>query len=171
MYSIVQHSTVPLVTLVISGILGVIASSLPGASSFGQILAVVSLLLVGLAIVIEVIAAIVAKLEYSVSKIMLDDTSLRVVSGIFNKEEVAIPFRRIESVEIKQGMLHQMMHVGHVVVSTITDFEMPGQKENESDEEVVPIMDYDLSKAVADALTSRAEVERMHVEGASNIAK
>ena len=32
-------------------------------------------------------------------------------------------------------------------------------------------MDYDLSKAVADTLTARAEVERMHVEGGQNITK
>ena len=115
-YSIIQHSTIPLITLVVSGAFGIAASSVTDPS-LSSILGEVALVILGLAIIMEMIAAVIARVEYSVSKVMLDDASLRVVLGnIRQEEEMAIPFRRIESVEIKQGMLHQMMHVGHVVI-------------------------------------------------------
>ena len=173
-YSIFEKGMASIILFVIGALLSIAGLVTPGSDtgiSIGMALIVVGLVFIGIAVFVVIIVSVVAKLEYSVSRVMLDDTSLRIVHGIFNKEEIALPFRRIQSVEIKQGVVHQIFKVGHVVVSTTTDLEQPGSKENESDEEVVPVMDYDLSKAVADALTSRAEVERMHVEGGDNITK
>ncbi|MCL4405247.1 PH domain-containing protein [Patescibacteria group bacterium] len=164
LYSVAQKSVTSIFIAVIGIILVVVGASIAPTYSWGSTLETAALAIIAIAIFIEIVAAVAARMEYSVSKVMLDDTSLRIVRGIFRKEEVAIPFRRIQSVEIKQGPMHQVFKVGHVVISTTTDLEQPGKTENEADEEVVPIMDYDLSKAIADVLTSRAEVERMHVE-------
>lgn len=173
-YSIFQKSVVPIILFVLGALVSMagVVTLVPGTPSpIAQALIAVGLVGVAIAVIVEIIVSVVAKLEYSVSRVMLDDTSLRIVHGIFNKSEIALPFRRINSVEIKQGMLHQIFKVGHVVITTITDLEQPGKSPSEVDDEVVPVMEYDLSKAVADALTSRAEVERMHVEGGGNITK
>ncbi|MBI1838802.1 MAG: PH domain-containing protein, partial [Candidatus Colwellbacteria bacterium] len=79
------------------------------------------------------------------------------------KEEVAIPYRRIHSVGIKQSLLHRLLGVGRVVISTTTDIDEPSETENEANDEVVPLMDYSFASAIANKLTGRAEVERMQL--------
>jgi putative membrane protein len=162
-YYIIQKSYTSIVFFIIGALLSIAGAVTPG--SIGLALTAIGLAIVGLAILIEIIAAVIAKLEYATTRVMLDDSSLRIVEGIFNKEETALPFRRIQSVEIKQDIVHRMFGVGHVVISTTTDLEQPGKTVSEADEEVIPVMEYELAKAVAEVLTSRAEVERMQVEG------
>lgn len=116
-----------------------------------------------LAIVVEVFAGIAARLKYTTCKVMLDNAALHVTKGILSKNEVAIPYRRLQSIAIKQSLLYRVVGIGHVVITTTTDLEQPGEVENEADDEVVPLMDYDLAVAVADQLTKRAEIERMQV--------
>jgi uncharacterized membrane protein YdbT with pleckstrin-like domain len=114
-----------------------------------------------LGILIFVFGIIIGLLQYNVSKVMLDNASFHIVRGALSKEEVMIPYRRIQSVEIKQSLFYRIMGVGHVVISTTTDLEGPGQVESESDEEVIPTIDYSLAKIVEKTLTDRAEIERV----------
>lgn len=121
-------------------------------------------------IIITIISAvfgfILARIEYKVSKIMLDESSLKIIKGVLNKEEIRLPYRRIQSVEIKQRLLHRLLGVSRLVISTTNDTDSPNNTEaqNESDDEVIPIIDYDLAQAIADTLTNRVEVERMQVQ-------
>ncbi len=168
LYFIFQKSTGSIVMLVVGLLLIISVAVTPSSgplSALWLVLGEVGAAAIGAAIIIEIIAGVIAKLEYSTTRVMLDDSSLRIVRGIVSKQETALPFRRVQSVAIKQDPMHRMLGVGHVVVSTTTDLEQPGSIENESDEEVIPVMDYDLARAVADVLTKRAEVERMQVEG------
>jgi len=114
--------------------------------------------------VTELFGIIAARLEYNVSKVMLDDSSLHIIHGILSKEETAIPYRRIQSTEIKQSLLQRMFGVAHVAIASTTDLEQPNVTENETDEEVIPVMDYALAQAVANILMNRAETERMQVQ-------
>ncbi|MFH1196607.1 MAG: PH domain-containing protein [bacterium] len=100
------------------------------------------------------------------SKIMLDESSLKIIKGVLNKEELRLPYRRIQSVEIKQRLLHRLLGVSRLVISTTNDADNPNNTEaqNESDDEVIPIIDYDLAQAIADTLTNRVEVERMQIQ-------
>ncbi|MCL5733816.1 MAG: PH domain-containing protein [Patescibacteria group bacterium] len=118
-----------------------------------------------IAVVSELIGVLIAKLKYGISKVMVDGSSLRIVRGVLSKEEIEIPYRRIQSVSIKQSLLYRLLNVGHIAISTTTDLEQPSSTiENETDEEVVPIMDYSLAQAVADVLTSKAEVQQMQMQ-------
>lgn len=118
-----------------------------------------------LAIIAEIVGAVIAWLEYGVSKIMLDTSSLKIIRGILGKEELEIPYRRIQSVEIKQSLNDRLLGVGRVIIATTTDLNQPNSStEREADDEVIPLMNYDLAQAVADTLSNRAEVERMQVQ-------
>lgn len=119
-----------------------------------------------IAIIFAIIGFMLARIEHKVSKIMLDDSSLKIVKGILNKEEMRLPYRRIQSVEIKQPLFHRLLGVSRLVISTTNDIDSPGNTEvqNESDDEVIQIIDYDLAQAIADMLTNRVEVERMQVQ-------
>ncbi|MCL5733739.1 MAG: PH domain-containing protein [Patescibacteria group bacterium] len=126
-------------------------------------LIIIALLIV--AAFLESIGIIIAKLKYGISKIMTDDSSLRIVRGILSKEEIEIPYRRIQSVSIKQSLLYRLLGIGHVAISTTTDLEQPSSNiENESGDEVIPIMEYELAQAIADTLTNKAEIEKMQIQ-------
>lgn len=131
--------------------------------SVGDFVAIGGTFIFALAVIVEIVAGISARLKYNTSRVMLDNSALHVIKGILSKSEVAIPYRRLQSVAIKQSVLYRIVGVGHVVITTTTDLEQPGEIPNEADDEVVPLMDYDLALAVADQLTKRAEVERMQV--------
>lgn len=118
-----------------------------------------------LAIVAELIGMIAAKLQYRVTKIMLDSYSLKITRGILNKEEVEIPYRRIESVAVWQPFIYRLMKIGKLVVTLTADL-LPGEggSQREIDDAVIPLMDFNLTQAVADSLTQRAQVQRMQIQ-------
>jgi uncharacterized membrane protein YdbT with pleckstrin-like domain len=136
----------------------VVGQSIGGIINFGVLATVFIGLFVGLG------GFSVARLKYKAAKIMLDESAIRIVSGLLNRKEVAIPFRRIQTVEIKQSPIQRFIGVGHVVISTTTDLETPSEVETEINEEVIPLMDYDLARAVANQLTAKAEVETMKIQ-------
>lgn len=118
----------------------------------------------GLAILAQLFAFLMTWLQYGVCRVMLDNVSLRIVRGVISKHEIALPFRRIQSVEIQQNPIQRIFGIGHLVISTTTDLDHPGERKDFSEQEIISMMDYDLAQAVAGALTHRAEVERMRVE-------
>ena len=104
-------------------------------------------------------------MEYSTSRVMMNNSSVHIVRGILSKKEVSIPYRRIQSVEIKQSFLYRILGVGRVVISTTTDLEQPtSENDSEMNDEVIRAMDYPLARLVEKTLTDRAEVERMEVK-------
>jgi uncharacterized membrane protein YdbT with pleckstrin-like domain len=123
-------------------------------------------MIIMLAIISAIIGFVLARIEHKVSKIMLDDSSLKIIKGVLNKEEIRLPYRRIQSVEIKQQLFHRLMGVSRLVISTTNDIDSPNNTEaqNESDDEVISVIDYDLAQAIADKLTNRVEIERMQVQ-------
>ena len=165
---IFQRSIIALVLLLFAAMV-IIAPAFTGLNSriapaLNQVLNSVVVGAVLLAILAEIIGIIVTKLEYGVSRIMLDEASLRIVRGILNKDEVVLPYRRIQSVEIDQNILQRILGVGHMAISSTTDLDQPGAVKSEADDQVVPLMDYELARAVAGMLTSRAEVERTQIQ-------
>lgn len=159
---IIQRSILAVLILILAILIKLIIP--PLESNYASILNVATKIIIFLAIIVEIIGIIATRLQYGISKIMIDHSSLKIVRGILSKEQLELPYRRIESVEIKQTLLQRWFGVGHVVISTITDLNQPSQNEKESDNEVIPLMDYPLARAVADALTDRAEVEEMQIQ-------
>ncbi len=163
-FFVLQNSTGAIGVLFLAIVMGIIGALMgAGASGLAGIVTAATGLLFVVAVVVEIGGIITARLKYNTSRVMLDNSALHVVKGILSKSEVAIPYRRLQSVAIKQSVLYRIVGVGHVVITTTTDLEQPGETPNEADDEVVPLMDYDLAAAVADQLTKRAEVERMQV--------
>lgn len=130
-------------------------------AKFGSIINWSAIIFFLLGILILAVGIIIGLLQYNVSKVMFDNASFHIVRGIISKVETVIPYRRIQSVEIKQSLVYRIAGVGHVVIATTTDLEQPNQMESEADEEVIPTIDYPLAKIVEKTLTDRAEIERV----------
>ena len=80
-----------------------------------------------------------------------------------SKKEIAIPFRRIQTVEIHQSPVQRLIGVGCIEIATTTDLDFSSGVKGEANEEIIPLMDYDLARAVANQLTTRAHIETMRI--------
>lgn len=166
---VIKRSLVAIILLVLAGIFlagqGFVLGVLSGINLAGGIADYFFFGLLAAAILAESLGLILAMLEYKTCKIMLDDYSLKVTRGILNKSETEIPYRRIQNIEIEQTILDRILGIGLLVVATSSDLD---QTENEEQvkayDEVIPMMDYALAKAVADVITHRAQVETMKVQ-------
>ncbi len=165
---IIQQTSFAMILFLAAIVMGIlnmtIGSGFIAGQSIGVILNLGVLTTVFIGLLVGLGGFSVARLKYKAAKIMLDESALRIVSGLLSRKEVAIPFRRVQTVEIKQSPMQRFIGVGHVVISTTTDLETPSEVETEVNEEVVPLMDYDLARAVANQLTIRTEVETMKIQ-------
>lgn len=165
---IIQQTSAAVIFIIAAIIMGIlnmtIGSGFVAGQSIGEILNLGVLVTVFIGFMMGFGGLGIARLRYKAAKIMLDASALRIVSGLLHIKEVAIPFRRIQTVEIHQSPVHRLIGVGRVVISTTTDLDNPSEIESEADEEIIPIMDYDLARAVANQLTTRAEVETIRIQ-------
>jgi len=111
------------------------------------------------------IAVLIAWLEYSRYKIMLAEDCLKVTRGVLTREELALPYRRIVSVHIKQPLLYQIFGVSRLIIEIITDNDPnePPEKFTDYDDLVIPFINNDIAFAIQEELPKRANVQKMHL--------
>lgn len=164
---ILQRIIVAIVIFISAFVVWGLKEAIPDIGGVANIAAIVNgviifLFLVGFLVLI--LGIVLASLQYKVSGIMLDEVSFHIVRGMFGKEEVAIPYRRIQGVEIKQSLIYRIFGVAHVAIPTTTSLEQPGQTKNEANEEIIPLIDHRLALDIEKVLTEQAEVEQMEVK-------
>ena len=114
-------------------------------------------------IVAFAISLFIAWLIYSNYKFCLGDDSLKIKRGVLNKEEVAIPYRQIQDVDIKRDLSFQMMGLSRIVILTAGHEE--GEKPGDDDTEgVLPALDKDLAEWLQAELLKRANVQKVTEE-------
>jgi putative membrane protein len=95
-------------------------------------------------------------------KYCLGDDSLKIKRGILNKEEVAIPYRQIQDVDIKRDLSFQMIGLSRIVILTAGhEDEKPGDDESEG---ILPALDKDLAEWMQAELLKRANVQKVTEE-------
>ena len=106
------------------------------------------------------ITFLVAWLVYSTYKFCLGDDSLKIKRGILNKEEVAIPYRQIQDVDLKRDLSFQMMGLSQIVILTAghDEDEKPGDDDTEG---ILPALDKDLAEWLQAELLKRANVQKV----------
>jgi uncharacterized membrane protein YdbT with pleckstrin-like domain len=114
----------------------------------------------GLALVVFLIALLVTWLNYKNLKFFLGEDSLKIKRGILNKEEVAIPYRQIQDVDIERNISYRMFGVSRLVILTAGNEEekKPGQDESEG---ILPALDKDLAEWLQSELLKRANVQKV----------
>jgi uncharacterized membrane protein YdbT with pleckstrin-like domain len=169
---ILQRSGLSIILLIVDLLLEAVSplllsgnSGIPGNINLNPILSSLAGIIFLIAVLAEIVGVIVARLEYNASKIMLDAYSLKITKGILSKDEVEVPYRRIQGVDIKQSLTDRILGVGRLVIASASDLDHPEENyQNKSEDEIIPVMDFKLAQAVADALTDRAQVERMQMQ-------
>ncbi len=101
-------------------------------------------------------------LIYKNYKYCLGGDSLKIKRGILNKEEVAIPYRQIQDVDIRRDISFQMLGLSRIVILTAGhEDEKPGDDESEG---ILPALDKDLAEWMQAELLKRANVQKVTEE-------
>jgi uncharacterized membrane protein YdbT with pleckstrin-like domain len=119
-----------------------------------------------------IFAFLIAWLIYINYKYMLSADSLKILRGILNKEEIAIPYRQIQDVDIDRNLSLRMMGVSRIVILTAGHEDGPGSKDDPDEhgqsEGYLPALDRDLAEWLRDELLRRTNVQKV-VEVKENI--
>lgn len=98
-------------------------------------------------------------LTYSRFKFCLGEDSLKIKKGILEKEEVAIPYRQIQDVDIKRDVSFQLMGLSRIVILTAGhDDEKP---EDDDSEGILPALDRNLAEWLQAELLKRANIQKV----------
>ncbi len=109
--------------------------------------------------VLLAVAVLVAWLTYVNYRFSLGDDSLKIKRGVIDKEEIAIPYRQIQDVDIDRSPGFQMMGLSRIVILT-AGHEEKGDKPDES-EGILPALDKDLAEWLQNELLKRANVQKV----------
>lgn len=117
-------------------------------------------------IVVGGITFLIAWLIYKNYKYCLGEDSLKIKRGILNKEEVSIPYRQIQDVDIRRDLAFQMIGLSEIVILTAGHEE--GEKAGDDDSEgMLPALDKDLAEWLQAQLLERANVQKVTEEPAA----
>lgn len=115
-----------------------------------------------LSVVIFAIAFLITWLIYANYKFYLGDDALKIKKGVFNKEEIAIPYRQIQNVDIGRDLSFQLLGLSRIVILTAGEEEEKSEA-NES-EGILPAIDKDLAEWLQAELLRRANVQKVTEE-------
>lgn len=112
--------------------------------------------------IVFIITYFVAWLIYANYRFFLGADSLKIKRGILNKEEVAIPYRQIQDVDIERDLTFQMMGLSRLMILTAghEDVGVSGKGDDDS-EGVLPAMDRALAEWMQAELLKRANVQKV----------
>jgi putative membrane protein len=107
------------------------------------------------------IAFLVAWLMYSTFKFSLGADSLKIKKGILNKEEIAIPYRQIQDVDLKRDLSFQMLGLSRIIILTAGHEDEKTAAGDEDSEGILPALDKDLAEWLQAELLKRTNVQKV----------
>jgi putative membrane protein len=105
------------------------------------------------------IALLVGWLIYKNYTFALGDDSLKIKRGILNKEEVAIPYRQIQDVDINRDLSFQMLGLSKIVI--LTAGHEDASDKNDDSEGILPAIDKNLADWLQAELLKRANIQKV----------
>ena len=112
-----------------------------------------------------VLAFFISWLVYVNYKFALGENSLKIKRGILNKEEVAIPYRQIQDVDVRRDLGFRMMGLSRIIILT-AGHEDPMEHDDYSEERgesegYFPALDHNLAEWLQAEILKRANVQKV----------
>lgn len=101
----------------------------------------------------------IAWLIYTHYKFLLGEDSLKIKRGILTKEEVAIPYRQIQDVDIERDLSFQALGLSRIVILTAGHDDEKTM--DDKSEGILPALDKDLAEWLQAELLKRANVQKV----------
>lgn len=161
---VINNSSTAAIFLVISIVILVTKNYLAGQDLVKPYIYVFNdIILIGflLAFFAELIAFLISWLQYSRFKFKLDTDSFKITRGVLTVQDIAIPYRRIEAVDIKEPLWFQFLGVSRVTIETTIDTAPHADNKPDSDDEILPAIDRALALKIQEELTKRANTQKM----------
>ncbi len=170
---ILERISAAMVLLLIT-ILLFVAGAQPSlqATSFGNLAPYAKLgaeICLVLFVVVFAITFFIGWLTYRNFKFSLGDDSLKIKKGVFEKEEVAIPYRQIQDVDIERDLSFQMLGLSRITILTAGQEDKKDEAVDEEDDDdksegVLPAIDQGLAEWLQAELLKRANVQKVTEE-------
>ena len=113
-----------------------------------------------IACIVVLVILFAAWLEYANFKFCLGEDSLKIKKGILSKEEVAIPYRQIQDVDIERNLSYRIWAVSRLVILT-AGYEEEKKSDADESEGILPAIDKDLAEWLQAELLKRANVQKV----------
>jgi uncharacterized membrane protein YdbT with pleckstrin-like domain len=114
--------------------------------------------------VVFVVTFLIGWFIYKNYKFSLGDDSLKIKRGIVEKEEVAIPYRQIQNVDIERDLSFQMLGLSKIIILTAGHEEEKDEEGDDESEGILPAIDKDLAEWLQAELLKRANVQKITEE-------
>jgi len=113
--------------------------------------------------IIFAVTLLISWVEYSSFGYLLGADALKVKSGVLHKEEVAIPYRQIQNVDIERTFLDQIAGTSRLIILTAGHDDADAEKEGgkAESEGIIPVMDKKLASRLQTELLSRASIQKV----------
>lgn len=108
-----------------------------------------------------VLAFLIGWLHYITYRFSLGDDALTIKRGIINKEEISIPYRQIQDVNIERDLSFQMMGLSRIVILTAGHEDEKKTKESGEAEGILPALDKDTASWLQGELMKRANIQKV----------
>ncbi len=113
-----------------------------------------------LSILLFCLALVMGWLIYLNYEFLLDDDSLRIRRGILNKEEISIPYRQIQDVDIGRDLFYRILGLSRLVILTAGKEEGKEVKGGGA-EGILPAIDKDAAQQIQEKLLKKADIEKV----------
>jgi len=107
-----------------------------------------------------IIAIFSACLVYINYRFLLDENAFKVRRGVLRKDEVAIPYRQIQNVNIKRSFFDQIIGLSKVIILTAGREDKDEKIWSES-EGILPSLDKNIAREIQEVLLKRANIEQV----------
>lgn len=142
--------------LVLLGVAAVLALIPPVGAQIQGIIAVIPMILrLVMLLVVVVLCYVWAYLSYTTYKYELADDAFRKESGVINKKYVAIPYDRIQNIDIDRGLLSRILGLSAISVQTA------GLGGAGGSEGLLPGLSVDQAQKIREELLLRAQQSRI----------
>jgi uncharacterized membrane protein YdbT with pleckstrin-like domain len=123
-------------------------------------LSLATLFIIFLFIITTAYAVIFSWLSHKTHTFTMTDHALEIQQGILSRQEMSIPYRQIQDVDVNQSFLYRMIGVCRLVILTAGHEDMDDEDRDHS-EGLFVLMDRDLAFLLHDELMKRANVQEM----------
>jgi uncharacterized membrane protein YdbT with pleckstrin-like domain len=132
------------------------------AGNIAPYVSLTALIVLGIFVISFLLGFFIAWLIYINYKFSLEEDSLKIKRGILNKEEIAIPYRQIQDVDITRDLSFLMLGLSRIAILTAGHEDQdPEKKEAGQSEGFLPALDKDLAEWLQAELLKRANIQKV----------
>ena len=141
----------------LSGYFSFIASNTTTAAHvISSLVSFIAVIVLVVAVILFIIGYTIARLQYRNYTFTLEEYDLKLKRGIFDIEEVSIPYRQIQSVDITKPFVYDLFGVCRLVLMTAGHEEADAKDESDT---VFDPIDKDIAVEIRELLQKRIGVQ------------